>query len=162
MAIDSTAQIASHAITENLQPWSAGQSGNPAGKPRLSTGLAKLVRDCTDDGLDIVYFLRDAVRDGVVRTVDASNRKVSTTPVTFRERLSAAEVLLDRGWGSPVQELVTESRSVAINVDADLATLSVDELQARVATLKELVAAEQALQALQTSDSRLQVYQDDT
>jgi uncharacterized small protein (DUF1192 family) len=49
---------------------------------------------------------------------------------------------------------------VSINVDADLAMLSVDDLRARVVALKELVATEQQLQALQ-ADSRPQAHQDD-
>ena len=125
---------------QQLKPWTAGRSGNPAGRPPLGQALAELVRDHTSDGLDVVILLRDAVRDGVVRTIDPGSRKVSTTPVTFRDRLAAAELLLARGWGGPVQQL--RSETVQLTIDGDLAGLTTAELRDRVEALRELAGIE--------------------
>ena len=65
-------------IGRRFQP---GVSGNPGGR---RSGLAKLVRRSTRNGRELVDFLIAVLRD------DEASR---------RDRLEAAKVLLDRGFG---------------------------------------------------------------
>lgn len=59
-----------------------GQSGNPGGRPR---GLQRRVRDeFGNDGDGLVAFLAGVVTDADAKTTD---------------RLEAARILLERGWG---------------------------------------------------------------
>jgi hypothetical protein len=63
-----------------LRPWRAGQSGNPGGRPK---GLAALCREHTPEAVETL-----------VRALRSDDERVAVT---------AASVLLDRGWGKPVQ-----------------------------------------------------------
>ena len=63
-----------------------GVSGNPGGRPR---GLARQVRELVgEDGEAIATFLLTVMSDEAERT---------------RDRLEAARLLADRGWGEAVQ-----------------------------------------------------------
>jgi hypothetical protein len=64
-------------------------SGNPAGRPRRGESLAEKVRELVDPA-EIVEFLAHVMRSSTVGT---------------RDRLQAAKMLLDRGWGKPLQEI---------------------------------------------------------
>jgi hypothetical protein len=69
-----------------LRPWwQKGQSGNPAVRP---AGLARRIRDATNDGEDLVAFMNDVFRDEAEKTAD---------------RITAATWLADRCWGKPAQ-----------------------------------------------------------
>ena len=64
----------------------AGRSGNPGGRPK---GLARQVREVVgEDGEPIARYLLQVMHDDRQRT---------------RDRIEAARVLADRGWGKPVQ-----------------------------------------------------------
>jgi hypothetical protein len=70
----------------NLRPWRPGQTGNPSGRPR---GLERLAREHTEAALNALV---EALSDE-----------------DTRNRITAAGMILDRGWGKPVQELAGES-----------------------------------------------------
>ena len=84
--------------TRGLTPWKPGQSGNPAGRPKGGKGLAAYIRESTVDGFEIVDFLIGVMKG-------ESNKFTST-----QDRLRAAGMLLDRGFGKAVErhELVDE------------------------------------------------------
>lgn len=60
-----------------------GVSGNPGGRPK---GVAKTVRERTNEGEDLVEVLLGIVASG-----------------SDRDKISAAQILLDRGWGKAQQ-----------------------------------------------------------
>ena len=59
--------------------WVKGQSGNPAGRPKLPDDYKTRIRDYTEQAISV---LADALTDPDVRA-----------------RVAAARELLDRGWG---------------------------------------------------------------
>jgi hypothetical protein len=70
-----------------------GKSQNPGGRP---PGLRAAVRSATKDGVEIVDFLLSVLRGQLPATASCE----ASTPV-IEERLEAARMLLDRGWGKP-------------------------------------------------------------
>jgi hypothetical protein len=109
-------------------------SGNPRGRPRLGTSLAERVREVVDPG-QIFEFLQSTVFDSKAR---------------LDIRVKAAEVLLDRGWGKPVQtidvEASVEARAVPSLAGVDLSALTDAELETWLALAQNAAAT--------TSDSR--------
>ena len=77
----------------NLRPWTPGQSGNPAGRPK--TG-------------DLEALCRAHTPAAVAALV-----KALASP---RERVAAATALLDRGWGKPAIR-VTGDKDAPLLVD---------------------------------------------
>lgn len=66
-------------------PFKKGQSGNPGGRPKKDSELTELAREHTVAAIDkLAYWLRSD---------DA------------RASVSAAQALLDRGWGKPRQAI---------------------------------------------------------
>lgn len=69
-----------------------GQSGNPGGRPK---GLARITRELLgDDGQAAVRFLADVMDGGPLP--DGAVPSVS-------ERITAAKLLIERGWGRAPQ-----------------------------------------------------------
>jgi hypothetical protein len=64
----------------NLRPFVPGQSGNPSGRAR---GLERLAREHTEAALEVLV---QALQDE-----------------DTRNRITAASMILDRGWGKPAQ-----------------------------------------------------------
>jgi hypothetical protein len=77
------------------RPFEKGQSGNPGGRPK---GIAARAREATGDGAALIAYLVAVVENPAERTAD---------------RLEAAKLLLDRGWG----------RALAPRVELDRAAL---------------------------------------
>jgi hypothetical protein len=89
-----------------------GQSANPGGRPR---GLARRVREIVgDDGEQIAVFLLEVMHDPRQRT---------------RDRLEAARLLGDRGWGKPVVSIDLDVGLEAQQMTID--TQSLAELPSR-------------------------------
>jgi hypothetical protein len=74
-----------HRSLANLRPWVPGQTGNPGGRPK---GIAARAREHTDKALETL-----------VAALDDPDRRVAVT---------AANIILDRGWGKPQQNLSPE------------------------------------------------------
>jgi len=69
--------------------FSKGQSGNPGGRPRDEQKVAELARSYTKEAIDTLV---DLMRNGKDERV----------------RGTAAQALLDRGWGKPKLEVVSD------------------------------------------------------
>ena len=66
-----------------------GSSGNPGGRPKDEARVAELARSYTSEGIDtLVELMRHGKEE--------------------RVRGTAAQALLDRGWGKPKVEVVNE------------------------------------------------------
>ena len=71
--------------------FAPGQSGNPGGRPKDEYRVAELARSYTLEAIDtLVELMRNASDD--------------------RVRGTAAQALLDRGWGRARQEVIQETR----------------------------------------------------
>lgn len=68
-------------------PWVKGQSGNPGGKPKGHKEVQDLARRYTTDAIQTLADI------------------CSNPTATPGARVSAAEVLLDRGWGKAPQKI---------------------------------------------------------
>ncbi|UCH47235.1 MAG: hypothetical protein JSU95_14215 [Betaproteobacteria bacterium] len=72
--------------------WQPGTSGNPGGRPKGYGDLRELARTHTEEAVNVlVKVMRD---EGAAPTA----------------RTSAAQALLDRGWGRPEQTVVEQKK----------------------------------------------------
>jgi hypothetical protein len=68
------------------RPFRPGQSGNPNGRPKEAFHVRALARVHTEEAITtLVTIMRSSKQD--------------------RARVQAAQALLDRGWGKPIQEM---------------------------------------------------------
>ena len=71
-----------------------GKSGNPEGRPKMPEDLKEAFRELTP---------------AAVRALSEIINSPESKPV---ERIRAAEVILDRGWGKPTQSMEIETNKV--------------------------------------------------
>ena len=119
----------------NLSPWKPGQSGNPSSRPRGTRYLAGYVLETTDSDKELVDALVSIAR-GVIPNVAAqeSSRPRKDQQVRPADQLKAIEMLLDRGFGRPPQQL-----DVAHSVsDRPLEHLSDETLQLLIENARQL------------------------
>src|SRR3990167_4978381 len=72
-----------------------GTSGNPGGRPKQSIHFAELAREHTKRALDIL-----------VACLDSQNEK---------NRIQAASIIIERGWGKPLQEIQGLQQQIIIS-----------------------------------------------
>ena len=95
----------------NLKPFPPGVSGNPGGRAK---GLQRRVRElCGDDGDKLATFLLGVLNGQKEKTSD---------------RLEAAKILLERGWGKAPIAIETDSPALFVLASA-FAVAPQDELE---------------------------------
>ena len=72
--------------------FAPGSSGNPGGRPKDEARVAELARSYTSEAIDTLVELMRCGKDDRVRG-------------------TAAQALLDRGWGKPKLEVVNQGDS---------------------------------------------------
>ena len=101
-----------------------GKSGNPGGRPRQ---LASVMHEARRHTLEAIRILTK-----LMRTADSES-----------VRLNAAEAILSRGWGRPIQALQVDGRFLTKKL-ADLTTDEIRALEQRV----EMIEPDQGVLAL--------------
>ena len=78
-------------MRNNLGQFISGHSGNAGGRPKDEHRVAELARSCTTEAIDTLVALMRSGKDERVRG-------------------TAAQALLDRGWGKAKVEVVTDEK----------------------------------------------------
>ena len=78
-------------MRNNLGQYISGHSGNAGGRPKDEHKVAELARSFTTEAIDTLVELMRSGKDERVRG-------------------TAAQALLDRGWGKPKVEVVTDEK----------------------------------------------------
>ena len=78
-------------MRNNLGQFVSGHSGNAGGRPKDEHKVAELARSFTTEAIDTLVELMRSGKDERVRG-------------------TAAQALLDRGWGKPKVEVVTDEK----------------------------------------------------
>jgi hypothetical protein len=78
-------------MRNNLGQFVSGHSGNAGGRPKEEHKVAELARSFTTEAIDTLVELMRSGKDERVRG-------------------TAAQALLDRGWGKPKVEVVTDEK----------------------------------------------------
>ena len=78
-------------MRNNLGQFISGHSGNAGGRPKDEHRVAELARSYTTEAIDTLVALMRGGKDE-------------------RARGTAAQALLDRGWGKPKVEVVTDEK----------------------------------------------------
>ena len=100
--------------TARGRPFQKGQSGNPAGRPKMPEDVKSKIRCACPEAVDYLIELM-------------SNPKEKTA-----YRLDAAKTLLDRGYGKPVQmQDVQLEMSGAVDLDAQIRAILIERDKAR-------------------------------
>lgn len=84
-------------VPENLIPWREGQSGNPKGRPKKLRPIDDILAEVLGDGSE-----KDEAT-AIVRALVAKAKKGD---------VRAAEILLDRGYGKPKQQVEVQGELV--------------------------------------------------
>jgi hypothetical protein len=84
--------------------WQPGQTGNPHGRGVSFISLAAHVRHITQNGRELVDLLLAIVRgESIPLPGRNGNRPPKPQRPNLSQRMQAAELLLDRGWGRAPQ-----------------------------------------------------------
>jgi hypothetical protein len=119
-----------------LRRWKPGFSGNPAGRKPSFLDLAAQVRHVTSNGTELAEFLLAVVR-GEAIPVSPSGRTAQPQRPTLAHRLTAVEMLLNRGWGRAREtlELLGDSPAQQQQMRRALLASLTDDERAELRTL---------------------------
>src|SRR5262245_61456119 len=80
------------------RPFPPGQSGNPGGRSRGATAMARMIREETRDGAELVEFALAILRG---KNLDGTPNPMATPS----SRMYAHQWLSDRGFGKRTQDV---------------------------------------------------------
>jgi hypothetical protein len=107
---------------EKTMPFVKGHSGNPGGRPRLPDDVKALTRDLSP---------------AAIETLATIMRDKNAPPAA---RVSAANAILDRGYGKPAQSVDLTSRNVSANMsDEELIGIIQQSREEAISAISELV-----------------------
>ena len=110
------------------RPFLPGQSGNPGGRPRAAIAMAKLIRERTGNGADLVDFALQVHAGEIAEMNDAKSRRW------------AHDWLSDRGFGRPIQDVDVLIGTVELTPEQqamlEALKMSPHERRGRIAELK--------------------------
>jgi hypothetical protein len=119
--------------------WQPGQSGNPAGRPR-GRSFSEAVRRAVEPEELVLHLLAIVRGQGVRMTVaagaDGQPVFVEGQAPTFRDRVAAAKVLVERGWPRGP----TDAAGAAAPPGPDLAAMTPEQLTAYAQVCQLLVS----------------------
>lgn len=95
-----------------------GASGNPSGRPKINKRIRELAREHTEEAMEAIIAALKATK-----TVGWGENM--TEAIDHAVRLSAANVILDRGWGKSVSETDMPRDDDAVS---DLANMNDEQL----------------------------------
>lgn len=122
--------------------WRTGVSANPGGRPKGSKSLAARVREATRDGEDLVEFL--------LRVLNAEE---DFEGASVRDRVDAAKILLDRGFGKALDRIAVADVSALPGAVQELSTDKLTKLaQALQGRLRERTVEASAVLLGDTND----------
>ena len=104
------------------RPWPKGVSGNPRGRPEFYGPIQELARQQTEAALETLVEIMQHGRNESAR-------------------VAAAQAVLDRGWGRPVQALEHSGPEGSALLPADLTVLPDVQLAQLSALLEEIASA---------------------
>lgn len=90
--------------------WQKGQSGNPGGRPRVPDDLKKSCRRLATRGLKVLEEIINS------RDVFDENGKRTATGASASEKVAAVKLVMEYGYGKPVQPVGGEDESAGITV----------------------------------------------
>lgn len=98
-----------------VKAWKKGQSGNPSGRPAAHIRFGEMVREATNNGVDLLTFAL-GVWKGTEKDMDGP-----------ADRRWAHDWLTERGFGRPQPEI--EIAGEAAKKPLDYSAMSIEELQ---------------------------------
>lgn len=129
--------------------WKKGQSGNPKGI-RKGPRLFKFAEQCRQATPELFNFLLGLALHGKLPMklpVPGEGGVIDFPPVVSAEvRVRAAEILLNRGWGKPgdqIAHLQSGAQGLLDKKIAQLETMTSDELRKRRDELRAIEAVQQ-------------------
>jgi hypothetical protein len=113
---------ASEHITNTSRFGTKGYTGNPGGRPKMPEELKKAFQEQTQNALDTLVDVMGSGKGS--------------------ERVKAAEVILDRAWGKPIQSVDASVTDNTRRIDTSKLTEAQRSALAEVAILSMNIAEE--------------------
>jgi hypothetical protein len=92
----------------NLKPFKKGVSGNPGGVPKPIEVLTSPAEIARAEQRKIITDVREAAKAHTEKAISTLNRALDAEQCPWPAKITAAQALLDRGWGKPTESVKAE------------------------------------------------------